>query len=400
MTEKVVIKGQWWLPDTPNNRVSGTLTYTPHESICLELIGSLQGEDLVSIMSLNSVPIIFGEASNSHKITLFGNVKSITNNFACSFSLSSYKCNLLIDGFHLKDSNELHRYEVQARFRGLEYWCYPRMLETKLTDTSVTYKVKDTRYKIVKNVTLGDRLSLSLRWGIELRASVLQLSPNCSQYTSFFLNYKHKVTFNSIWKEINQIEDFLSFASLQEIECEGMTISYGKSSANIYFLTSKPQQEIKPTHNFLFGYSEIEDVYTTMIQKWFLNDEEIRPIRSHLIKAIRKKSYFDSTDFLIVIYALEGYALRFIDDKLNFTNAINSIIEQYKDIEIISKMTFDVDILRNSRNYYSHFMPEDNRKHYTEIELLHETKKLKKLLYCCMLSFSGIDNERINKLIK
>ena len=42
MTEQIIIKGYWWLPSSPDTAVAGILTYTPNESIVLELVGQLK----------------------------------------------------------------------------------------------------------------------------------------------------------------------------------------------------------------------------------------------------------------------------------------------------------------------------------------------------------------------
>lgn len=42
MIEPIEIKGYWWLPSSPDIAVAGILTYTPNESIVLELIGQLK----------------------------------------------------------------------------------------------------------------------------------------------------------------------------------------------------------------------------------------------------------------------------------------------------------------------------------------------------------------------
>lgn len=39
LTERHMFKGYWWLPDNPEKKVAGIVTYIPNEKICLELIG-------------------------------------------------------------------------------------------------------------------------------------------------------------------------------------------------------------------------------------------------------------------------------------------------------------------------------------------------------------------------
>src|SRR6266540_2513351 len=41
MDKSFELKGYWWLPETPENQVSGTLSFLPSELVSLELMGSL-----------------------------------------------------------------------------------------------------------------------------------------------------------------------------------------------------------------------------------------------------------------------------------------------------------------------------------------------------------------------
>lgn len=390
----------WWLPESPNHKVAGVLYYTPYESIVLDLIGSLQGDDLYKVFSLESIPVIYGEAANGHHITLFGNSKSISVNTACSFSLSNYDCNLIIDGIHLPQDKTEHRYNVKVNFSSLSYWCPPKIIKELLNEDSLIYKVETLYKHTVKSVQIGDRLRLSLIWRVHPHLDYKPLNISCPQWTSFELDYKRKISFNSIWEDINHLSCFMVLATDREVACEGMEISFGKSKGTIHYITRKPRRKLKSTHSFLFEYKDIKESFADVMSKWFLESKEVLPIRKHLVKAIRSNRYFDSTDFLIIIYALEGYALRFINKKLSNREALNTLINNYKDVNAISSLTFDEKVLTNSRNYYSHFMPEDDRIHYTEGELFDETKKLKKLLQCCMLTFAGFDNQKINQFIK
>ena len=34
LSEEHIFKGYWWLPENPNNKLAGILTYTPGESMC------------------------------------------------------------------------------------------------------------------------------------------------------------------------------------------------------------------------------------------------------------------------------------------------------------------------------------------------------------------------------
>ena len=42
LTERHIFKVFWWLPDNPEKKVAGIVTYIPNEKICLELIGGFE----------------------------------------------------------------------------------------------------------------------------------------------------------------------------------------------------------------------------------------------------------------------------------------------------------------------------------------------------------------------
>ena len=67
MQTTTIFKGKWWLPEKPEDKVSGVLTYIPGETITLELIGNFQdsAQDAFSLMFQNErVPVIYGQASD------------------------------------------------------------------------------------------------------------------------------------------------------------------------------------------------------------------------------------------------------------------------------------------------------------------------------------------------
>ena len=45
LSEQHIFKGYWWLPNNPEKKVAGVLTYTPAEHILLELIGAFDSDE-------------------------------------------------------------------------------------------------------------------------------------------------------------------------------------------------------------------------------------------------------------------------------------------------------------------------------------------------------------------
>ena len=95
LSEEHIFKGYWWLPENPNNKVAGILTYTPGERMCLELLGGFEnakGEYMGLFDEENkSIPLIYGKDSNAKEITLVDCRSSFSLNFSADFYLLTRK---------------------------------------------------------------------------------------------------------------------------------------------------------------------------------------------------------------------------------------------------------------------------------------------------------------------
>ena len=104
---------------------------------------------------------------------------------------------------------------------------------------------------------------------------------------------------------------------------------------------------------------------------------------------------------MIVVQAIDGFSLRFREET-NFLAQIRALRDEFKDIKKLSLTDEDLLVIRGSRHYYSHILKMDQKekKQVADgMELFNITEKLRILLICCLLSFLGMDNERINALL-
>jgi hypothetical protein len=60
-------QGLWWLPETPERRVGGTMTFDVESGVRLQLVGSLSEHG--GFNKLTSHPIVYGFAPNK-RVTL------------------------------------------------------------------------------------------------------------------------------------------------------------------------------------------------------------------------------------------------------------------------------------------------------------------------------------------
>ncbi len=433
MTEQTVIKGYWWLPSITENTVAGILTYTP-ESITLELIGQLKPETsaIEEFISREEECAILGYSSDAKEISLINCYPSGGSvNFSCGFPIQRYNCQHLIIGTHITSLDAPCFFKTLINIPYLSLWAIPNSIENKLffkekhiDKYCISFRAQENH---IDAVELGDyRLSIDGH----VNYSGEYFEPRIKQKTTVTLTNSSDYSLKDALKQIFLFEQFLSFATLKSLESSRIVL-YDKSKFQQldngekhffpieYIRTYKKNNEFKQEQNlaeqrnFLFTYETIREEFQSIIKKWFQEQNDIAPIRHHLIECVRHKGTFSSVDFLIIIQAIEGFWWRFRDEDYRLKNKItgkistrlktilNSLIDEFKGIMTLDLDKIEVNEVVDSRHYFSHFVPKAKKPFAKDgIELYHLTNQIRKLLICCVLNFVGFSNEQINKIVK
>lgn len=440
LDKRVEIKGMWSLPENPDDKVAGILYYVPNESLKLELIGSFGGRNDFKIIE-DETSVIYGEGSDAQKITLFNCYPAISFNFSCSFKLTKYTCEYCLIGIHIDHLNTLGKYELHAKIRELTFWCQPKVLTQYFlnakegTGSKVCVGFDPNQDHMISSVVVDDGVIISLKGCVKYVG--LAFCPQIEQYTELQVSSGSELSIKSLLMYLYKYESFLSFATMNKVKAFQIDFYNGdlyqeisdgrKSYKRISFL--HPFKERIALDNkkislndFLFDYDFVKKIYPQILVKWYAESLDLAPIREHLIKSIEKKSFYDSTDFIIVIQAIEGFWWRFRDDdykkrmksrseKTNDNNKrlketslkilINELLKEFKDVLKIASLNIDVEAVVDSRHYYSHFLKRDKKPKKQDGEDLYSTTaKLRILLICCLLSFIGFNHEQIDSIMK
>ena len=124
------------------------------------------------------------------------------------------------------------------------------------------------------------------------------------------------------------------------------------------------------------------------------------PIRSSLVDSLEKKRVFSNMDFLILARALDGYCIR-SKMKKGYASRMTEVKEKFTDISRIKKDDIVIDELVDSRDYYAHYMPRSRKNNVLDgIALMRMTRKVRRLLICCILSDLGMCNDMIDAIFK
>lgn len=180
---------------------------------------------------------------------------------------------------------------------------------------------------------------------------------------------------------------------------EKITAPEKEFSMSLFYKQNR-EINLKLKEQKLFYFSDIEKDYENVIRKWFVANEELLPIRNHLLDAITARKVFKSMDFLVLAFALEGYFSRFRKKDTNLKVAIIELLDEFKNVRYIRNINIMTEQVNDSRNYYAHLFDKNKKEHVLfGYDLYELAEKLKLLLICCLLKEIGLDDGMIDKSI-
>jgi hypothetical protein len=416
MTEKVEYMGYWFLPNNPENKVAGKLTFLPNDKIVLELFGGFgeQHDDpmLDFFEKENFLPIIHGITSDAKEITLMNGYASGTCNFSAPFPVIRYNCRYMLVGIWLSDIEALSFDKLKISFSELNDWIGQSIIKYNNDNSGINFSLS-TREQFTEDVPIDNDTTLSLvGYGphrIERFISVFSTKTYC-EFTC--TNGKKSLTSlldNTAWN----FKQFLSLATLSPVTYSDITL-YSNDifqeldndrkyihPIKLYYIEHNPPTTAKIDRlNFLFDYLNIREDFPVIIKKWYAEAKALDIIRERLLSSIHY-TVFDSTVFLIIVQALEGYCKKFVDKNKHLREHIEGIILSFSDIECIQEYQKHLDIaaIVDSRNYYTHlYLTSNKAKILEEEELFSQTMILRVVLICCVLRVIGFENSKINEV--
>jgi hypothetical protein len=414
MTESLIIKGFWFLPNNDKERVPGTLFFIPNEEIRLELIGGLEFK-IKDLLQTKLFETVHGISHEGEKITLFYCSGFGTLNFSGSFPLMNYKCKYLIKGRHLSSPSEATFSNIHLDFSLLYEW-YPAgrikyEISKKDNQDKINISIDEATYweDVIK---IDNDYSIKFFGIANFDESFDRKNFSLKQNTLFeVISTNSKKSVFDLMKKIEVFKQFLSLASLSTIEYlqiqlydndDYQLLKSGKkvyNPSNLFCIEKRNILKNPNRHEFLFTHNDIAEIFPGIIIKWYETEQNLAPIKNHLIESIKNKRVFTSLDFLIIIQALEGFHRRFINsDRIKLETRIKELYNLFNDVDKVNRAPLDISHVVGSRGYYSHFYEKDNRV-LEGVELFNLTEQLRIILICCVIQLIGFNEDLIAKLI-
>ena len=407
MIKNVDIKGVWWLPENPECKIAGMLYHEPLGKTKLDLIGEFRPNDwLHSFNQTKGEEVIWGLSSENNDITLLQNFPFATKNTSCPFPVMHYDCQFLIIGKHIKSLKEGGKYSARILFDELSFWYRPNIVKCKYNE-----KEKEIAFisSFNNNSSIDIQVTENIKFSFDSQISVSQedmgLTTELTQSTDLVISFTEPTCLQYILNVVKEFEVMLSIATLSHVQCKSFYV-YDESretederKQKIEIMHHYFREDYKPNkkfYNYLFTYDDIKTHLSNVLQKWYAT-EDIMPIRSHLVDSLNRHGVFSSTDFLIVVQAIEGFYCRFRQDNESLRKIIENLVTEFSDVRCVEMEEDDYQKIVDSRHYYSHLLPPGKKTHVVQGKELYELDfKLRKILLCCVLNFMGLDNSTID----
>ena len=150
------LKGDWFLPEDPKNRISGEVSYSPIEGIHLELIGDFAPGNIG--FTGNSYSTIIGIVEGSREITLFNCVYSgrgemglVAGNEVAK-SITHYSVYCMLDGWLFGKYDEVCAKTVILEYDGLSEWLGQSGFNPDSIKTDLKAHTQDVHYELPRPI--------------------------------------------------------------------------------------------------------------------------------------------------------------------------------------------------------------------------------------------------------
>lgn len=387
--------GNFWIPSNDSTqtpqKMRGRLKVVEGESVLLEL-SEVVG--LKFLMKQNTINVLWGDIFGDISITLF----CISFHQLAGKGIVSLSVKYALYGCHVFSLDTPAFNECEVKYPYLHHWASTKRLLFQQENDSNHIFIDNTNIlsPLVKT-ELENGLQAMICENILTRISSYKIAVEQSSFLKFETN--QNVSFKCFHELIIEFTQFIAIAQYFQQYPTEIYLNANGEKVQVLFSVEHSDQ---PHPHSLIQFSELKNKIPEMMRRWHSNYTQVSPICRYLIQTIHYNT-FDFPDFLIVAHALEGYHKRFLNkknggkDKQKYKEQVDILLDKFKDVEVIKKSNIDTEVLTQSRDKYSHLIPDEEKPlAVTGQELYDLTIKCKVLLTCCILDLLGLNIEEIN----
>ena len=320
--ENFDVKGEWWLPNSPDKKVIGTLSFKSGDSIKLEISGSFLGVDHFRSKRDFNPELILGLTNDGEKFTLFQNMEIHRGSSSRGGTgIVKYITNYLFLGGHFASSNEMQFSSCAVNYSYLEEWIGKLPFKTEILWEGEKFAGEKACY------TLTEGFEASIPY-LDATVSVWHGLSNKGDDAFRELLWEHTAhlninpdkprSFDWFWKVCFELRNLLSLFIGRPVYQKKINLSVEIESVNgeqpkreyvyLYF-TQWAQQIEKRIHpmDILVRLTDIDENISSIIDSWFSKTEKLSAVYELYFGAMYGQRMYNHLHFLTLMQALETY---------------------------------------------------------------------------------------------
>lgn len=315
-------EGFWWLPENPDDRVSGTLTFSQAEGPSLQLLGVFGG-----ILSFNRE---MSERFAIHGITKKGKKITLLDAFVTSMQMNApgimnakYRPHLICIGHHFLTEDDaifdksffrferLEEWLVSAPFQ--EAWEYDPPKLNLLIDKGRTEQLNEFGdYKFGKSSSFNTANSSRTEYSVKVLSFL-------------YCEMNEPKSINDHFIVANRMQELASLCTGHFLPLTHLSLRvHGTGGTDqpfqeveIFAQMQHPESGSRPKHEHpLFSAPELLTANDRAVENWFNQYQTLAPAINLFFAITGEKQMFTNIRFLLAIQALEVFHRRTSDGAL------------------------------------------------------------------------------------
>lgn len=392
----LVIKGYWWLPSNPENKIAGILTCNGRDPSTLELFGCFPSFNLLSSRDRGSYAceLIYGITQKGEKFSLLNNIRLSLS--ASEYAICTFMTSIVIEGIHLDESNKKCFTGGLLSFKYLSNWYREDTIEVQDDDDYQIFKCR-CKGSNERTVRMSDGSELTIHSSYKNAYFGHNDEIRLYQGTQLILTVSEPLT---VWEFLDKAKILQQLVSLLLLSPQYFDEMRLRTQGDDYYIVRIylcNGASVKPSYGAFLDYGVIKEQFDSMVKKWFECSDEMYPIQSHLIRSLDSSKSLGCEDFLVVAQAIDGIT-KISDSKEQFRKRVTNLYNQLKNIHRLQNNKMDINTFVNTRNYYAHMVKDQNYAFVAkDLQLIELQQKAILLLTCALLNFYGLSDCQIDE---
>lgn len=451
---KKTFQGYWWIPFKPDNKLPGEIIYKENENLRLIINGTFSD---FPYEEMQSFPIIHGSTGDGTRLTLYEchTIEAYQHipgedhlkEGSIYFGKSIILCSILFVGTHINAKEEMIFDRLYMNFENQELWLGESIIDIQHARTRTREKTDMPRKWVVtylnpdkKEYELS-KFKFKIYYQFGASVGVRWVDNKVSYKSIIEIELYKPQNIDKIFSIVYQTRNFISLFSGYVINLNSISVNYKELeedlTIDILFNERKalPQNthEISP-FNMIATFNQLPDP-ENLLNNWFNKIDYIEPIFDLYFSIIYNPYMYITNQFLSLTQALETYHTRTFNSEYLNEEKFNKLADNLKKVikfvpkdrrahfygkikymnkkslrkklkEIINKFEYLKNILNiddggfidkivDTRNYYTHYDPDDYEKSIKLENLYPFITKLRLLLVAAILNEIELSKDNI-----